>query len=131
MTDMLLPILLLLLTDSPEQGHKPINNGLVGSYYSRANQFEKHSNLYLRADSSFVYSYLLGGCQDEISGVWSTKGNNLYLIQAKDTTTNRLYHIPDLAAPWRITKSGLKPLKKLNLGCFEEASIHRKLRAGR
>jgi hypothetical protein len=99
---------------------------LVGVYLSVDSKFEKLSALTLKSDSTFRYSYLLGGCQDDINGNWSVFGKNISLHM--DLNRDSLsYHTPDLnKISWVISSKGIKPLDTVDNGCFKEYSLHRK-----
>lgn len=99
---------------------------LSGVYISVDSKFERLSSLTLQRDSSFVYKYLLGGCQDKITGKWTVVQNevNLKTNINKDTVQ---YHMPDLNnIRWSVTKAGLKPDRIIDNGCFQTTSLHKK-----
>ncbi|MFT3701534.1 MAG: hypothetical protein QM802_04155 [Agriterribacter sp.] len=101
-------------------------NDVTGVYLSVNNKFEKASALTLNNDSTFLYEYALGGCQDEVKGKWALKSNQIYLT----LNINRdsvVYHIPDLNnVSWTIVPSGIRPNTIIDNGCFKEKALHKK-----
>jgi hypothetical protein len=99
---------------------------IVGHYISTDSKFEKTSALTLINDSTFIYFYMLGGCQDKIKGKWTVKNGYIILHTTIDRDTV-LYHIPDLDSTiWTITKKGIKPDKIIDNGCFKVSAVHLK-----
>ena len=100
------------------------SSNLAGQYISKDTKFEKTSILILTNDSTFVYSYMLGGCQDKINGNW-TIVNNSIVLQTKTNSDTVLFHTPDLnKISWTTTKNGIKPNEIIDNGCFKESSLH-------
>jgi hypothetical protein len=102
------------------------SKGFVGQYISVDSKFEKSSILTLNSDSTFSYSYMLGGCQDRIKGMWTVKNKSI-ILQTDNSNDSKSYHVPDLnSIKWTITSKGLKPSNTIDNGCFKESALHKK-----
>jgi hypothetical protein len=53
------------------------NKSLIGTYYSINNEFERWSIMDLTSDGKFIYSYGIGGCQAQVTGVYKIRNNKL------------------------------------------------------
>jgi hypothetical protein len=129
---------------------------IVGKYYSVANAFEKSSAIDLTADGKFIYRANRGGCQYDIEGTYSVsekiihfknhkKYTSEYLKRERDSLNiidsfitkkfpelNKIGNsqIPDFSlVDWKIGSNFIKPLAKIDCGCFTEKSKFKKVNA--
>lgn len=122
------------------------NNSIIGTYYSVNNEFERWSIMKLSSDGKFIYSYGVGGCQANVTGVYKIRNNKLIFkndpeftkqhldsinqeIVINDSTTINLPQpvYPDLSlVEWDVKKRYIKPTKPLDCGCLIESGKHKK-----
>jgi len=101
---------------------------ITGHYISIASKFEKSSELTLLQDSTFIYFYMIGGCQGSEKGKWITKGNKI-ILHTDITPGTVQYHIPNLNdIVWIIKKKGIRPVSAIDNGCFKEKGLHVKFK---
>ena len=119
-----LPIIFFILISFNASSQLRVAGSISGRYISTDSKFEKSSELLLDSDSAFIYSYILGGCQDKINGTWTIKNGNIVLhTQVKDAAVK--YHTPYLNnTVWTIKKNGVKPQEIIDNGCFKEGALH-------
>jgi len=95
-------------------------NGLIGNYYSIENKFEKSAIIELKKDGTFEFKYALGGCQGEISGLWTIENKK---IRFKNDLEYR-NALPDLSLfLWTVKKNGIRPDGEINCGCLKPKKI--------
>lgn len=95
-------------------------NGLVGNYYSSENKFEKFAAIELKKDGTFEFKYALGGCQNEIIGLWTIENKKL---RFKNDLEYR-NALPDLSLfLWTVKKNGIRPDGEINCGCLKTKKI--------
>jgi hypothetical protein len=122
------------------------NKSLIGTYYSINNDFERWSIMDLTSDGKFIYSYGIGGCQAQVTGVYKIRNNKLIFkndpeftkqhldsinqeIVIDDSTTINLPQpiYPDLSlVEWNVKKRYIKPTKPVDSGCIVESGKHKK-----
>ncbi len=82
--------------------------------------------LTLKADSTYEYSYGVGGCQDKIIGRWSIDTDHVHLVLPLRQDIVR-YHKPNLEnIHWIYRNGSLRPSAEIDNGCFKEIGVHRK-----
>jgi hypothetical protein len=119
-----LSIIFFILTSFNASSQLKVAVNISGIYISTDSRFEKSSELTLSSDSTFIYFYMLGGCQDKIKGKWTITNGSIILHPHVKGNTG-LFHTPDLNnAIWTIEKKGLKPQAIIDNGCFKESALH-------
>lgn len=105
-------------------------NNLIGKYYSVNNKFEKWSDMELLENDRFEYSFGLIGCQAKITGTYKVNKNRIAFKNDKEYINNSNVSefeavYPDLSlCEWKIKSNSIKPISKIDNGCFEEKSLH-------
>jgi hypothetical protein len=66
------------------------NKSLIGTYYSINNEFERWSIMDLTSDGKFIYSYGIGGCQAQVTGVYKIRNNKLIFKNDPEFTKQHL-----------------------------------------
>lgn len=101
--------------------------GLLGTYVSTDNKFERYSTIILSKDYRFTYKSGLGGCQVEVEGTWIIEGKKLKFTNDKEFLNNETIRFPDLGTTrWTIKKFGIKPDALIDSGCVKDDKLHRK-----
>jgi len=113
---------------------------LSGDYCSVNNKSERWSILSLKENQTFKYNYGLGGCQAIVTGKWTIKKNQLFLIN--DPQFNPVNHLgndslkkmprpfyPDLSKTnWIVKTNWIKPIEIIDCGCLKENGKHKKIK---
>ena len=114
----------LLLFSATDQIDK---RNLLGKYFSVKNSPEKSSELELKTNYRFTYSYRSSGCQGEIQGGWVNVNGKIKFTNDPEFIDKSKALYPDLSlVNWSIHKNGIKPDGALETGCFIEKNLHRK-----
>jgi hypothetical protein len=119
------------------------NSRLIGKYYSVNNKFEKQSIMELCENGIFKYKYSLSACQGQVTGKYTVVKNRIQFKNDKEFTKEFLEKerdslnsifpgieipiIPDLSlTEWKIKNNSIKPITKINCGCFIEKGEHKR-----
>lgn len=117
-------ILLFFTTTTFGQGG---HDGLLGTYESTDNAFERYSIVILDKEYRFIYKSGLGGCQVEVTGTWTIENKKLKFTNDKEFLDNDIIHYPNLGlTTWTIKKLGIKPDKIVDSGCVKDDKLHRR-----
>ncbi len=119
-----LAIISLILVSSKASSQLKFANDISGYYISTDSKFEKSSELTLTYDSSFIYFYMLGGCQDKIKGKWTIKNGSIILHSQVKDKLDSFFTVNLNNTIWTIEKKGLKPKATIDNGCFKESALH-------
>ena len=117
-------ILVLLTTTTFGQ---EVHDGLLGTYESTENGFERYSTVVLSKNYRFTYKSGRGGCQVEVKGTWTFENKKLKFVNDKEFLSNETIHYPDLSlTTWTVKKIGIKPDKFVESACVTDDNLHRK-----
>jgi hypothetical protein len=101
------------------------HDGLLGTYESIDNGFERYSIVALNQDNRFIYRSGLGGCQVEVTGTWTIENKKLKFTNDKEFLVNNTIRYPNLGlTTWTIKKLGIKPDKIVDSGCVKDDKLH-------
>lgn len=138
---MKLSFILILFFPLPILGQNPIGK------YRYLDKFEKVSEIELFKNGKFNYNCHLGGCQTEITGFYIIKDNKIKFkndekytneflkresdsLIAIDSTLKNFGtpYYPDMSkVDWKLKSNCIKPLKKIDCGCFWSKNNYVKL----
>jgi hypothetical protein len=101
--------------------------GLIGSYKSNGNSFERISIMTLEANNTFSYKYGLGGCQGEVLGFWKIVDKKIVFENDPTFLTDSIVHYPNLGLiTWTVKTIGINPEGTVDSGCLKENNLHLK-----
>ena len=123
MTRLTFILILFTTTVSGQRGH----DGLLGTYESTDNGFERYSIMILNQDNRFIYKSGIGGCRVEVTGTWTIENKKLKFTNDKEFLDKDTIRYPNLGlTTWTIKKLGIKPDKLVDCGCVKDDKLHRR-----